>query len=77
MSGYQEILDQNILYIVIEKLKNQFRLHGQKPCVCSNLLYEIYTQLQYGNRCTIIKEKYFRNNANKRQMQQNKRKILL
>jgi hypothetical protein len=32
--------------------------------------------LQSENRCTIIKEKYFRNNAIKRQMQQNKRKIL-
>ncbi len=33
-------------------------------------------QLQSKNRCTIIKEKYFRNNAIKWQMQQNKRKIL-
>jgi hypothetical protein len=47
-----------------------------RSCVCSNLLYEIYEQLQFENRCTIIKVKYFRNNAIKRQMQQNKRKIL-
>jgi hypothetical protein len=32
--------------------------------------------LQSENRCTIIKEKYFRNNAIKRQMQQNKRIII-
>ena len=76
ISGYQEILDQNILYIIIETLEHQFHLHGQKPCVCSNLLYEIYIQLQSENRCTKLKEKYFINNAIKRQMHQNKRKIL-
>jgi hypothetical protein len=32
--------------------------------------------LQSENRCTIIKEKYFRNNAIKRLIQQNERKIL-
>jgi hypothetical protein len=32
--------------------------------------------LQSENRCTIIKEKYFRNNAIKRKMQQNKIKML-
>jgi hypothetical protein len=49
---------------------------GQKAYGSSNVLYEIYEQLQSENRCTIIKEKHFRNNAIKRQMQQNKRKIL-
>ena len=39
-------------------------------------LFKIYKQLQSENRCIIIKEKYFINNAIKKQMHQNNIKIL-
>jgi hypothetical protein len=74
MSGYQEILDQNILYIIIEKIVKLIPSTWIEA-MCMFKLYEIYEQLQSENRCTIIKEKYFRNNAIERQMQQNKRII--
>jgi hypothetical protein len=41
----------------------------------SHVYVQTYKQLKSENRCTIIKEKYFINNAIKRQMNQNKRKI--
>jgi hypothetical protein len=55
MPGYQEILDQNILYIIIEKNRKPIPCLWIEKCVFSNLLYEIYKQLQSENRCTIIK----------------------
>jgi hypothetical protein len=73
MPGFQEILDQNVLYIIIEKIVRPIPSLWIEACVSSNLLYEMYTQLQSENRCTIKKEKYFRNNAIKRQMHQNKK----
>ncbi len=67
MPGYQEILDQNVLYIIMKNCKtNSISIDTVKPCVCSNLLYEIYKQLQSENRCIIIKEKILQKQCNQK-----------
>ncbi len=81
MSGYQEILEQNILYIVKEKNVKEKNVKPilspwiETMCMFKPLIWNLYA-IAIWKQMHHNKRKYFRNNAIKRQMQKNKRKIL-